>query len=176
MLAAAATSAPPAFTPASSTPAWRAVENAVREACVLRAEGREAEATALLRDAVQPLIATWARTSGLTTPECQQALRELFVRVQEQVATAVVCKRLVLRSTEVQARLGRTTGGAVQVHRRVPIGDIPGMLDALDEGERIAALQGREFSSVTETPTAGSAGMGRKRSASNNNQLAVQIP
>ena len=147
----------------------------MREACVLRAEGREADATAMLRDAVQPLIAQWARTSGLTTPECQQALRVLFARVQEQVATAVVCKRMVLRSAEVQARLGARPSGAVQVHRRVPIGDIPGMLDALDEGERMAALQGREFSSVTASPTEGSAGMGRKRSASTNNQLEVQI-
>ncbi|MBI5690233.1 MAG: hypothetical protein HZC55_09035 [Verrucomicrobia bacterium] len=124
-------SAPPA--PASSARCgelWNAIEEGVREACLLRAEAREREAARLLQQELPPLIAEWSRGCGLAVPAAQQALRDLFTRVQRQVADAWLSRRLVLHS------LGRAdsppaASGGFQLRRRIPIDDIPGMLDAL---------------------------------------------
>ena len=150
-----ATLAPMPGPSASNADVWSSLESAAREACVLRAEGREAEALAVLGERLPGLIEVWSAGAGLTTEKAKQALRDMFTRVQQQVATASIARRLVLSSIQVRPEVGSVpgtasltpgeaavmrTGSRVSLHRRVPIGDIRGMLDALDEGERMAAL------------------------------------
>ncbi len=135
----ASTSSASVAAPASrSAELWRAIEDNVREACLLRAEDREAEAILILQETLPPLIGDWSRTAGLEVPAAQQALREMFARVQQQVANAALCRRLVLRSLGQTAAPGPVPAPAAtfQLRRRVPIGDVPGMLDALGETER----------------------------------------
>lgn len=133
---------------------WREIEASVSEACVLRAEGREPEAAAILQQKLPGLIATWSRGSGLAGDRCQAMLRELFAQVQQQVATARICKRLVLQSLDpaTPRTSGEERAQPMQLRRRVPIDDIPGMLDALDEGERTAALRRQNFPSPASRP------------------------
>lgn len=141
-------------------PLWAALEDAVREACTLRAEGLENDAIRILQEVLPGMIGRWSRSASRPAAECQQRLRELFARVQQQVATAQVCKRLVLRSLEASNRQAPLPAAAVRLQRRVPIDDIPGMLDALDEGERLATRRQNDFLSATRTPatTGGAAG------------------
>lgn len=140
---------------------WTALEDAVREACTLRAEGLEKDAIRILQEVLPAMIARWSRAAGRPSTECQQRLRELFARVQQQVATAQVCKRLVLRSLETSNNEARLSPSAVQLQRRVPIDDIPGMLDALDERERLATHRRDNFLPATRTPATAGAAAGR---------------
>jgi hypothetical protein len=143
----------PATTTSPSSPAvrtaelWQAVESSIREACLLRAEGREPAAIQILQHALPPLVAEWSRGAGKPSAQCQQLLRELIAQVQQQVATAAMCKRLVLRSVAPQAAQPEGRSEAVRLSRRVPLADIPGMLDALEEGERTAAFRRHYFPS-----------------------------
>lgn len=135
----ASTSSAPVAAPASrSAELWRAIEDNVREACLLRAEDRETEAILILQETLPPLIGDWSRNAGLEVPAAQQALREMFARVQQQVANAALCRRLVLRSLGQPAAPvpGPAPAPTFQLRRRVPIGDVTGMLDALGETER----------------------------------------
>ncbi len=150
---------PPTLTPHIAPPSrtaelWRSIEESVSEACVLRAEGREAEAIAIVQGKLPALISVWSRGAGISGEECQQVLRELFARVQQQVATATVCKRLVLQSVDPRAPRRGEASAPVQIRRRVPLDDITGMLDALDEGERMAAVSRQNFPSITNRPQA----------------------
>jgi hypothetical protein len=135
--------------PARSAEFWPEIEESVLEACMLRAEGRESEAIAILQNKLPPLIGRWSRGAGLPAEYCQQVLRELFARVQQQVATAAICKRFVLRSVIPGVARPSAVPQPVEVRRRVPIDDIPGMLDALDEGERVAMLRRNIFPTTT---------------------------
>jgi hypothetical protein len=74
--------------------------------------------------------------------------------VQQQVATATICKRLVLQSVDPRAPRRGEASAPVQIRRRVPLDDITGMLDALDEGERMAAVSRQNFPSMTNRPQA----------------------
>ncbi len=124
---------------------------------MLRAEGRESEAVAILQHRLPGLITAWSRGSGLAGERCQMMLRELFARVQQQVATAKICKRLVLQSLgadESRAEGSAPRSAPLQVRRRVPLDDIPGMLDALDEDERITAFRRQNFPSSVRRPQA----------------------
>lgn len=131
---------------------WRVIEEAVREACLLRAESRAEEAAEILQHRLPPLIAEWSRTAGRSPDACRQALREMFARVQEQVTTATVCKRLVLRSLGARPAPEAPPTGRFEMRRRVPLHDIPGMLDALDEEERAAAIRRHPFPAASRPP------------------------
>lgn len=134
----------------SASPAdlWWAIEVSVREVCVLRAERREPEAVAVLQGDLPKLIANWSRTVGLPGPTCQQHLRDLFSRVQREVATAAVCKRLVLQSINPARGYRGLPSDQIHIQRRVRITDIPDMLDALEEGERSAAFRRQHLPSA----------------------------
>jgi phage tail tape-measure protein len=107
---------------------------------------------AIVKEKLPGLISVWSRGAGTSGEQCQQALRELFVRVQQQVATATLCKRLVLQSVDPTAARRGEAPTPVQTRRRVPLNDIPGMLDALDERERESAFGRQNFPSNTRRP------------------------
>jgi hypothetical protein len=142
-----------------TTDLWREIEESVREACILRAEGRETESMRILQTDLPAMIAAWSRGTGRPAEVCQQELRELFARVQQQVATATICKRLVLRSVEAPRALAQDGSERVVIRRRhIPLDDIPGMLDALDEDERSAGLRLSPLSSPVSRPPLALAG------------------
>ena len=131
-----------------TTGLWREIDEAVREACILRAEGREAESMRILQDQLPGLISAWSRGTGRPAETLQQELRELFARVQQQVATATICKRLVMREVDGPRAMPQDGSDRVIIRRRhIPLDDIPGMLDALDEDERSSGLRRQKFPS-----------------------------
>ncbi len=137
---------------------WWAIEVSVREACVLRIERREPEAIMILQQELPQLIEPWSRNTGLPSAVCQQKLRLLFTRVQQEVATALVCKRLVLQSIAPGKGRHGEMSESVHVNRNVPLDDIPDMLDALEEGERTAAFRRQHFHSAAHRPLLAAAG------------------
>lgn len=147
----------PATLPAptsSTSELWRAIEQAANEACLLRSEGQEAAAIKVLQTTLPPLITEWSRTCGQETEACRQALRELFARVQQQVATAAICRRMVMRMFVPPGRGRVAATEPVQLRQRVPIDDIGGMLDALEENERMTAFRHQYFPSTVSAPVA----------------------
>lgn len=122
----------------SSRTDWDEIARVVHETCVLRCEGREAEAMAMLETQLPGMIRTWSTGSGLSGEECRRRLRELFAQAQQQVATAQTARRLVLSSLgREDGKNDRRAPGRLQVRRRVAIDDVAGMLDALDENDRL---------------------------------------
>lgn len=132
---------------------WNQIEQGVRESCVMRCEGREPEAAAMLQETLPPLIREWSAQSGGTPDECRQALRQLFTRAQEQVAAAMLSRRLVLASIR-PGEVGAAAGGTLYLRRRIPLDDVPDMLDALQESERTAIRRGQDFPNLTPRPFA----------------------
>jgi hypothetical protein len=139
-----ATSADPKFL-------WNEIVRWTFEVCILRREGHEDAVTPLLRDRLPPLIQAWSKRCGHSADRCQQELRALFARVQESVEVGFIHRRLIVQ--EVCSRLAGPGGvAALAVHsavsdrtkakpagihlrRRIPLDDVPEMLDALAEAE-----------------------------------------
>ncbi|MBI3884219.1 MAG: hypothetical protein HY302_00575 [Opitutae bacterium] len=126
---------------------WRQIESDVRESCVLRCEGRNADAVVLLHEKLPPLIREWSAASGWPAGHCRDALRQLFAKAQEQVANAVLARRLVLSSLPA----GLPQAG-LQLSQRIPLTDINGMLDALGDAERSACARPRNFPPAETDP------------------------
>jgi hypothetical protein len=136
---------------------WKQIEQGVRESCVMRCEGREAEAAVMLQETLPALIREWSATCGSPAEVCRNELRELFARAQEQVAAAMLSRRLVLASIRTD-NIRAGASGTLYLRRRVPIDDVPDMLDALDEAERMAASRWQKFSApMSRSLTAGAA-------------------
>jgi hypothetical protein len=121
---------------------WNEIVRWTFEACILRKEGRERKVAELLQERLPALIRSWSSRCGLPPEACKQQLRSLFTRAQESVELGFIQRRLIV--DEVCARLGRDpqavatrlgATSAVQLRRRVPIGDVSEMLDALAEAE-----------------------------------------
>ena len=130
---------------------WNEIVRWTFEVCILRREGNEEAVTPLLRDRLPPLIQAWSRRCGHSADRCQQELRALFARVQESVEHGFIHRRLIVQ--EVCSRLAGPGGAvALAVHsadsaarkprpagihlrRRIPLDDVPEMLDALAEAE-----------------------------------------
>ncbi len=132
---------------------WKQIEHGVRESCVMRCEGRESEAMALLQEALPSLIREWSATCGSTGEVCRNLLRELFAKAQEQVAAAMLSRRLVLASIRADnVRAGAS--GTLHLRRRIPLDDVPDLLDALQESERSAAFRAQRFPAHASQPLA----------------------
>jgi hypothetical protein len=123
---------------------WNEIVRWTFEACILRKEGRESEVKVLLHERLPALIRAWSERSGQPAEASREQLRSLFSRAQESVELGSIQRRFIVE--EVCARLARKGGAAsairtvagspsLQLRRRVPIDDIPAMLDALAEAE-----------------------------------------
>ncbi len=121
-----------------SSTVWQMIEANLRESCVMRCEGRETEALVILREQLPALIREWSVGCGRSNESCRSALRDLFAKAQEQVAAAMLTRRLVLSAirTDLKPRPG---SAGLQLSQRIPIGDINSMLDAMREVECIEA-------------------------------------
>lgn len=114
------------------------IESNLHESCVMRCEGRKTEALVILREQLPALIREWSVGSGRSTESCRSTLRDLIVKAQEQVAAAMLTRRLVLSA--IRTDLQRSPGSSgLQLNQRIPIGDINSMLDAMRDVECIEA-------------------------------------
>lgn len=132
---------------------WKQIEQGVREGCVMRCEGREPEAAAMLQETLPPLIREWSATCGSTGEMCRNLLRELFAKAQEQVAAAMLSRRLVLASIRAD-NVRADAAGSLYLRRRIPLDDVPDLLDALQESERSAARRAHNFPAHASRPLA----------------------
>lgn len=130
---------------------WNEIVRWTFEACILRREGEEAKVSELLCGRLPALIQVWSRGCQQPPEECKQQLRALFARAQESVEVGYIQRRLIVE--EVCSRLGRANNvpnadlrvparedgksapAGVHLRRRIPLEDVPGMLDALAEAE-----------------------------------------
>jgi len=123
---------------------WNEIVRWSFEACILRKEGREERVTDLLQERLPSLIRAWSSRCGLPSAACKERLRSLFTRIQENVEIGFVQRRLIVE--EICARFSRPSArgesghlpvvpGSIGLRRRVPIDNIPDMLDALAEAE-----------------------------------------
>lgn len=141
---------------------WDEIDRTVRESCALRCERRDDEAATLLQHTLPALIREWSAGAGRSREDCRAALRQLFADAQERVATALLCKRLVIgslggsdsspTSAPAHASASRPAAGQLHLRRRVPIDDIAGMLDALDENERVGRFLRQPFPTASRAP------------------------
>ncbi len=82
------------------------------------------------------VIREWSQACGLPVAERKERLRRLFEQVQERVASAIISRRLAEESLPPEERRSRVLGRPLQLTRRIPIHDVAGMLDALNEMEQ----------------------------------------
>jgi hypothetical protein len=141
----------PTFSPADAL--WAEIVATTREACLLRQEGREEEAVRVLQDTLPPVIRRWSAASGDTPERCRERLKALFTAEQEHMRAQMIQRRLIVDAVCSRLRVsstGEATGRprvvsertrAVQLQRRVPFGDVVGMIDALNEAERSAVAE-----------------------------------
>jgi hypothetical protein len=136
---------------------WTDIVRWTLEACVQRREGREQSARTILSERLPALIQDWSAVCRLPVEAQKQQLRHLFNQAQTAVETGWFQRRLIV--DEIARRLGAAapatapsattpaSTGPVQLRRRIPIDDIPAMLDGLadaeDESRRAALLPGR---------------------------------
>ncbi len=124
-------------------PRWAELERWTLEACLLRAEGREAEAVGVLQERIPGLIRAWSEAAGLARPVVQERLRTMFADAQRFVARGLAHRRLITAELAGRAE-GRPTvaagvagsGGRLGLRRAVAVDDVVGMLDGLAEAER----------------------------------------
>ena len=86
---------------------WQKVVSTFREACLLRIEGYEDEATETLRKRLPGLITTWNQNTRQDTESCRRKLRRLFEVEQKRVRDAELLQRLItkkLATTESSLR------------------------------------------------------------------------
>ncbi|HEU5080396.1 MAG TPA: hypothetical protein VFT72_14385 [Opitutaceae bacterium] len=128
---------------------WQEIVGTTREACLLRQEGREQEAVDLLQQQLPVTIRQWSNSCGESPERCREMLRELFAREQEAARIAALQRRLIVDEVcsrlQVQRNANDSVEGRVvvkealrplQLRHRVPIDDVVGMLDALQQAER----------------------------------------
>jgi hypothetical protein len=134
--------AAPVSTAAKPQFLWNEIVRWSLEACILRKEGRETQVASLLQERLPGLIRSWSSVCGLPSETCKLNLRALFRRIQENVETGYIHRRMIV--DEVCARLTAQPAvtharfpeaGPVRLRRRIAIDDVPGMLDAVAEAE-----------------------------------------
>jgi len=130
---------------------WAEIKHWTMEACVLRAEGREAAALRVLQERMPALIRDWSEHCGLVKPAAQELLRRMFAETQEFIARGMTQRRLItaMLMTDTQGEIAATSARVspasvaarttvVGLRRHVPVADIEGMLDGLAEAEHEA--------------------------------------
>lgn len=120
---------------AQSGAAWDEIVRLTFEACLNRREGREHIAQLILQQTLPSAIGAWSASCGLHADVCRETLKAMFERVREQVAMAAVQRRMILGDLAKRATRPASAEGKIFLSRRIPIGDISDMLDAVAGAE-----------------------------------------
>ncbi|WP_221030296.1 hypothetical protein [Actomonas aquatica] len=121
---------------ASADALWREISEAAHESCLAKCTGRHRDARQLMEHTLPLVIREWSQVCGLPMAERKERLRKLFAQVQERVASAVISRRLAEEGLPPEERRNRALGRPMQLSRRIPIHDVAGMIDALNEMEQ----------------------------------------
>lgn len=74
---------------------WREIAGHLREACILRRQGRHQAAAAILERELPPLIRLWAAESALPSEEAKSRLNRLFNDEQARVESHWIIARFL---------------------------------------------------------------------------------
>lgn len=143
---------------------WRLIAGHLREACILRRQGRHHAATSILERELPPLIREWSAQCALPTEEAKARLNQLFSDEQARVeshwiiarfladtpAPVTSAERLVAFPSalpDLQCASAPATAHSTSAAmffpsiapRRIPIADVTDMIDAARDLERVAA-------------------------------------
>lgn len=137
---------------AEATRLWREIGHQVREACILRRQGRHRAAAAILEGDLPRLIRSWATESALPAAEAKARLNQLFNDEQARVESHWIIARFLAeeRAPDAAVRHLNAFSPATGVPaagllfpaiapRRIPIADVTDMIDAARDLERTAA-------------------------------------
>ena len=148
---------------------WRLIAGHLREACILRRQGRHHAAAEILERELPPLIRQWSTECALPAADAKARLNQLFTDEQARVeshwiiarflaannAPVPAADRLVAFPTApaalpagMQSFFAAPTSQATSAAmffpaiapRRIPIADVVDMIDASQEIARTAAL------------------------------------
>jgi hypothetical protein len=120
--------------------AWDEIVRLTFEACLNRREGREHIAQLILQQTLPAAIGAWSASCGLHADACRDTLKAMFERVREQVTMAAVQRRMILGDLAKRAPRPAGPAGKIFLSRRIPIGDISDMLDAVAGAEAECAV------------------------------------
>ena len=148
---------------------WRLIAGHLREACILRRQGRHHAATAILERELPPLIREWSAQCALPTEEAKARLNQLFSDEQARVESHWIIARFLAANNApgnaadrlvafpaapavapsgmqsfFAAPPSQATSAAMFfpaiAPRRIPVADVVDMIDASQELARTAAL------------------------------------
>ena len=149
---------------------WRLIAGHLREACILRRQGRHHAAAAILERELPPIIREWAAACTLPAAEAKTRLNQLFTDEQARVESHWIIARFLAANNApgnaadrlvafpaapavapsgmqsfFAAPPSQATSAAMFfpaiAPRRIPIADVVDMIDATQEIARSAALQ-----------------------------------
>lgn len=125
-----------------------------REVCILRRQGRHEAAAEILRGSLPELVRQWAATCTLRAEHAKQHLRALFLAEQERVEQGWIVSRFLSGAAPTHRKAsvslarfahrlaeGQAHDAFADVPRppeRIPLHDVPGMIDYALERERLA--------------------------------------
>jgi hypothetical protein len=138
---------------ATTGAAWDEIVRLTFEACLNRREGREHIAQLILQKTLPAAIGTWSASCGLHADACRDTLKAMFERVREQVTMAAVQRRMILGdlAKRTQRPAAPAAEGKIFLSRRIPIGDISDMLDAVAGAEAECAVSAPAESALIST-------------------------
>lgn len=131
---------------------WREIAGYVREACILRRQGRHQSAATIFERELPSLIRLWAAASALPAEEAKDRLNRLFSDEQARVESHwIIARFLTEERTADQAVRQLAAFPSVPspatsamvfpaiAPRRIPIADVVDMIDAARDLDRAAA-------------------------------------
>ena len=148
---------------------WRLIAGHLREACILRRQGRHHAAAEILEHELPPLIRQWSTECALPTAEAKARLNQLFTDEQARVESHWIIARFLAANNAPGPATDRlvafpsapaglppgtqTLFASPAPHatsaamffpaiapRRIPVADVVDMIDASQEIARTAAL------------------------------------
>ena len=159
---------------------WRLIAGHLREACILRRQGRHHAAAAILERELPPIIRQWAAACTLPAAEAKTRLNQLFNDEQARVESHWIIARFLANNTGTDASAHQlvafprsapdlpqgmrsfiaptasnepsaATYFPAIAPRRIPIANVVDMIDDAQEFARTAAMQsGRPLAPVLQ--------------------------
>lgn len=131
---------------------WREIANHLREACILRRQGRHQAAATILERELPQLIRFWSAESALPAEEAKSRLNQLFADEQARVESHWIIARFLTEERTADQAVRQlaafpaapATALSAMIFpaiapRHIPIADVVDMIDAARDLDRAAA-------------------------------------
>ena len=132
---------------------WREIAGQVREACILRRQGRHHATSEILEHTLPPLIRSWGTECALPSTEAKSRLSRLFTEEQSRIESHWIMARFLNDERAATAARYLSAFPATPASpnsaamwfpaiapRRIPLGDVADMIDTARELDRRALL------------------------------------